>query len=224
MRVLSVNVGMPREIVAGGKTVRTGIFKTPVSGRIEARKLNLEGDGQADLTVHGGPNKAIYAYPSEHYSYWQQKFPDMNLPWGMFGENLTLEGLTENDVCVGDRFRMGTAVLMATQPRLPCYKLGIRFGRNDIIDQFLTSGRTGFYFAVVEPGEIGKDDLVERIEADEHRISISTLLRLIFIEEQPDARLLKQALNVKALSAGWRTRILKKLEKLTAQEADSHSQ
>ncbi|HSC71578.1 MAG TPA: MOSC domain-containing protein, partial [Candidatus Methylomirabilis sp.] len=129
MRLVSVNVGLPREVAAKGKRVRTGIFKEPVDGRVLLRTLNLEGDRQADLTVHGGPSKAVYAYPSEHYQYWRKELPDMHLPWGMFGENFTTEGLLEGQVHVGDRFRIGSAELMVTEPRLPCYKLGVRFGR-----------------------------------------------------------------------------------------------
>ena len=137
MKILSVNVGLPRQVVSDGKSVTTGIYKSPIHGRVKVTRLNIEGDGQADLSVHGGPNKAVYAYPSEHYAYWQREIPDIEMPWGMFGENLTLEGLLENDAHIGDRFRMGTAVLMVTQPRLPCYKLGIKFGRDDVPERLL---------------------------------------------------------------------------------------
>ena len=132
--------------------MKTGIFKTPINGRVRVRTLNLEGDRQADLSVHGGPDKAIYAYPSEHYDYWRGEFPDMELHWGMFGENLTTSGLLEGAVNVGDQFRIGSAITMVTQPRVPCYKLAAKFGREDIVKRFLASGRSGFYLKVMQEG------------------------------------------------------------------------
>src|SRR5262245_28815032 len=134
MRVVSVNVGLPQTVTWKGQLVMTGIFKAPIDGRVQVRRLNLDGDRQADLSVHGGPNKAIYVYPSEHYDYWRDEFPGMELPWGMFGENFTTVGLQEGAVHVGDQFRIGSAVAMVTQPRLPCYKLAAKFGREDIIE------------------------------------------------------------------------------------------
>ena len=141
MKVISVNVGRPQLVVSNEKPVSTAIFKHSVAGRVAVRTLNLDGDRQADLSVHGGPSKAVYAYPSEHYEYWKQELPEMELPWGVFGENLTISGLTESELNVGDKFQAGTAVIMVTEPRMPCYKLGIRFGRSDIIKRFLASGR-----------------------------------------------------------------------------------
>ncbi|MBI2115875.1 MAG: MOSC domain-containing protein, partial [candidate division NC10 bacterium] len=161
MKLISVNVGLPREVVYKGKTVKTGIFKEPVPGRVQVHRLNLDGDRQADLSVHGGPSKAVYAYPSEHYGYWRQELPGMDLPWGMFGENFTTEGLLEDLVNIGDRFRVGSAEVMVTEPRLPCYKLGVKFGREDIVKRFLQSGRTGFYVAVLQEGEVGAGDGIE---------------------------------------------------------------
>jgi MOSC domain-containing protein YiiM len=155
MQVISVNVGLPREVLWKGKVVSTGIFKEPVEGRVQVRSLNLDGDRQADLTVHGGVDKAVYAYPAEHYDYWRNQLPEMELPWGMFGENWTIEGLSEDAVNIGDCFRIGSAEVIATQPRMPCYKLGIRFGRTDIVKRFLDSRLTGVYFSVVEEGEVG---------------------------------------------------------------------
>lgn len=213
MKVLSVNVGLPRQMVLAGRVVTTGIFKAPVSGRVKVRKLNLEGDAQADLSVHGGPNKAVYAYPAEHYAFWKRELPGTALPWGMFGENLTLEGVLEDDAHIGDQFRIGTAVLMVTQPRTPCYKLGIKFGREDLEARFLASGRTGFYLAVVQEGELGQGDRVELVEQDKNRVSVSTILRLYFHQELPDAALVRQVLQVEALPSGWRKRFLKMLEK-----------
>ncbi len=211
MKILSVNVGLPMEIVANGKSVTTGIYKNPVHGRVKVGRLNLEGDGQADLSVHGGINKAVYAYPSEHYKYWRCELPGLDMPWGMFGENLTLEGLLEDSAHIGDRFRMGTALLMVTQPRLPCYKLGVRFGRDDMPDRFLTSRRTGFYFAVVEEGELGEGDAPEPVYRETNRVSITDLLRLEYDHKNPDFRLIERALQVEALTQGWQKRLRKKL-------------
>jgi MOSC domain-containing protein YiiM len=215
MKILSVNVGLPVQIESGGKTVTTAIHKSPVRNRIKVGKLNLEGDGQADLSVHGGPNKAVYAYPSEHYEYWQREFPGKEIPQGMFGENLTLEGLVETDAHVGDRFQMGTVVLMVTQPRLPCYKLGIRFGMEDVPDRFLSSRRTGFYFAVVEEGELGEGDAVRRIHQDANRVSIADILRLLYDDQPQDPQLFERAMNVKALSPSWKRRLLRKMREPT---------
>jgi MOSC domain-containing protein YiiM len=218
MKILSVNVGLPREVVSGGKTVKTGIYKFPVHRRVKVSKLNIKGDGQADLSVHGGPNKAVYAYPSEHYEYWRREFPGMEMPRGMFGENLTLEGLLEDDAHIGDRFRMGTTVLMVTQPRLPCYKLGIRFAREDMPERFFSSRRTGFYFAVVEEGELGEGDAVEPIHRDANRISVADILRLNYDYENQDALLIERALHVEALTPGWRKRLLERLDHRTDDE------
>jgi len=212
MKVLSANVGLPRQIAAGGRVVTTGIFKAPVSGRVKVHKLNLEGDAQADLSIHGGVDKAVYAYPSEHYAFWKRELPGMELPWGMFGENLTLEGALEDDAHIGDQFRIGTAILMVTQPRTPCYKLGIKFGRQDMLTRFPASGRTGFYFAVLQEGELGHGDQVELIERDKNQISVSTILSLYFNRELPDAKLVRQVLRVGALPSGWRKHFLKMLE------------
>ena len=163
MRVVSLSVGLPREVEWDGHTVLTSIFKAPVNRRLRVTTLNFEGDEQSDLTVHGGVDKAVYAYPSEHYAYWRHELPGMDLPWAVFGENLTTEGLLEADVRIGDRFRVGSAEFIVTQPRMPCYKLGIRFGRMDILKRFLKSGRTGFYFAVTTEGEVGAGDPIEPI-------------------------------------------------------------
>src|SRR6516164_5659402 len=154
MRVVSVNCGLPREVQRRGRTVTTGIYKQPVVGRVALRKLNLEGDGQADLTVHGGEAKAVYCYPLAHYDYWKANFPDRSFPIGMFGENFTTEGLSEDAVFLGDRFTVGSAEVVVTQIRLPCYKLGVRFESDDIIKRFLASARTGFYLAVTREGAV----------------------------------------------------------------------
>jgi MOSC domain-containing protein YiiM len=157
MKLISVNVGLPRIVMSKGDPVSTGIFKVPVAGSVMLRTLNLDGDRQADLSVHGGPSKAVYVYPSEHYEYWQRELPEMELPWGMFGENFTTVGLFESELNIGDKFRVGSAIVVVTEPRMPCYKLGITFGRADIVKRFLASERTGFYFAVLQEGEVGVD-------------------------------------------------------------------
>src|SRR5262249_3326376 len=146
VKLISVNVGLPREVPWNGRTIATGIFKAPVAGRVAMRTLNLDGDRQADLSVHGGPAKAVYCYPSEHYPLWTHEL-GRELPIGMFGENCTTEGLGEDDVHLGDEFTIGSARVVVTQPRMPCFKLGIRFQSEDIIKRFLASGRSGFYVA-----------------------------------------------------------------------------
>jgi MOSC domain-containing protein YiiM len=158
MKIISVNVGLPRLVLRNDEPVSTGIFKEPIAGRVMMRKLNLDGDRQSDLSVHGGPEKAVYVYPSEHYDFWKHELPDMDLPWGVFGENFTTTGLFETEVNIGDKFRIGAAEVMVTQPRMPCYKLGIRFGRADIIKRFLVSERSGFYLSVLKEGEVGAGD------------------------------------------------------------------
>ena len=160
MRVLSVNVGRSRDVEWRGEVVRTGIFKAPVTGRAAVTRLNVAGDQQADLSVHGGVDKAVYAYPGEHYAFWREALPGVELPWGAFGENLTTDGLSEATVRVGDELRIGSTQLVVTQPRMPCFKLNVRFGRPDMVKRFLRSGRTGFYLAVVQEGDIGPGDAV----------------------------------------------------------------
>ena len=180
----------------------TGIFKTPVQKRLRMRALNLEGDRQADLSVHGGQDKAVYAYPSEHYPYWKNELPGMELPWGTFGENLTTEGLLESDVGLGDRFTIGTAEVVVTQPRLPCFKLNLKFDRDDMVKRFLASRRTGFYFRVLREGEIGAGDEIVRVHQDENRVSISDALK-IYLGEPDSDELRERALRVRYLSTSW---------------------
>jgi MOSC domain-containing protein YiiM len=202
MQVISVNVGLPREVIWKGKTVSTGIFKEPVEGRIRMRSLNLDGDRQADLTVHGGQDKAVYAYPVEHYAYWQQKCPDEELPWGSFGENLTVEGLSETTVNIGDRFRIGSAEVMVTQPRFPCFKLNLKFARDDMVRQFLNSRLSGIYFSVMQEGEIGTGDEIELIHQDEHNVTVADIVQ-IYVREANEA-LVRRAVQVPALAASLR--------------------
>lgn len=213
MRLVSVNIGHPREVIYKGKTVTTGIFKEPVEGRITLRRLNLDGDRQADLSVHGGLSKAAYAYPIEHYEYWREQLPGVDLPWGMFGENFTTEGLREDSVNIGDRFRIGSAEVMVTEPRLPCYKLAAKFGRDDIIKRFLHSGRTGFYFAVMQEGEVGTGDGIELVSRDEHSVTVADITRL-YVREKDDVGTLRRAVQVTALPESWRAYFGKRIEKL----------
>ena len=211
MRIVSVNVGLPRAVTWRGKTVTTAIFKEPVAGRVALRSLNLDGDRQADLTVHGGREKAVYAYPVEHYRHWRTELADAALPYGAFGENLTTEGLREDAVHVGDRFRIGSTEMLVTQPRLPCYKLGIRFGRADMVKRFLASGRTGFYLAVLREGEVGAGDAIELVARDEPGVSIAEITRL-YVGKDPDDEALRRAIRVPALPASWRAHFLERLE------------
>lgn len=214
MHIVSVNVGLPREVAWGNEVVRTGIFKQPIDGRVVLRRLNLDGDAQADLSVHGGPDKAVYAYPIEHYAYWRQQLPGRELPLGIFGENLTLAGLTEEAAHIGDELRIGTARLVITQPRLPCFKLGIRFGDPAILARFLASNRPGFYLAVLQEGEIGAGDLVERVHEDENRPTMTDLFRLM-VHDKTNSELMRRALRVRHLAEALR----KKFENRLAQRA-----
>ena len=211
MKIVSLQVGRPRLTVWNGQTVSTGIYKTPVGGRVMLRALNLDGDRQADLSVHGGPEKAAYAYPSEHYIYWREELPGVELPWGMFGENFTTEGLDESTVNVGDRFRIGSAEVTVTQPRLPCHKLGIKFGRADVLKRFLASGRTGFYFSVRREGEVGAGDEVELVGRDEHNVTVADVLRL-YVRDGGDVETLRRAVAVEALPESWRGHFRQRLE------------
>ena len=203
MKLVSVNVGLPRRVPWLADSVETGIFKEPVQDAVRLRRLNLDSDRQADLSVHGGPNRAAYVYPSEHYEFWRGELPGMELPWGVFGENFTTEGLLEESTHIGDRFRVGSAIVAVTQPRMPCYKLGIRFGRNDIIKRFLASGRTGFYLSVVEEGEVRAGDLVESLAVDQDGVSVADIVQL-YVARNPDGALLRRAVDLVALPASWR--------------------
>ncbi|HEY2972655.1 MAG TPA: MOSC domain-containing protein [Pyrinomonadaceae bacterium] len=214
LKLISVNVGLPREVNWNGTTITTGIFKEPVDGPVMLRTLNLDGDRQADLSVHGGVSKAVYAYPSEHYKYWETELPDVRLPYGMFGENLSTEGLLEDSVNVGDRFRVGEAELMVTEPRMPCYKLGIKFGRADILKKFLASRRTGFYFAVLKEGQVKAGDSIELLSRDANDIAVADVTRL-YAFEKDDLEMLQRVVKHEALSESWRDYFQHHLEKLT---------
>jgi MOSC domain-containing protein YiiM len=206
MKIVSLNVGLQREVIWHERTVTTGIFKEPVEGRVALRTLNLEGDAQADLTVHGGEYKAVYCYPVEHYSYWKKELPGRELPMGMFGENFTTDGLSEDSAHLGDRFSVGSAEVVVTQPRLPCYKLGLRFGSDDMVRRFLASGRTGFYLAVTREGETGAGDEIKVVSRDENAVPVSEITRLYIAKryEQKDVASLRKALRVAALPESWK--------------------
>jgi len=192
--------------------VTTAIFKQPVDGHVRVNKLNLEGDAQADLTVHGGWSKAVYAYPGEHYEYWRKELPEMELGDSQFGENLTTEGLIETEVFIGDRLRIGTAEFIVTEPRMPCYKLGIRFGRKDILRRFLQSRRSGFYLAVTKTGDLAADDDVELLARDENNVSVTDIVR-VWVEDKGDVDTMKRALNIGSLPETWKEPFRDRIEK-----------
>ncbi len=210
MRIISLNVGLPRQVTFQGQLVTTGIFKEPVQGRVRLRRLNLDGDRQADLTVHGGVDKAVYAYPEEHYDFWRKELQGMPLPWGMFGENFTTQGMFEDLVNIGDQFQVGSTRLVATQPRMPCYKLGVKFGRMDIIKRFLESGLTGIYFKVLQEGEVGVGDEIKLIEKDDNKVTVRDIVRLYTIDEK-DVQTMERAIKVKDLPDGWRYHFMEQL-------------
>jgi MOSC domain-containing protein YiiM len=210
VKVISLNVARPHLMVYKGVTINTGIFKQPVTGRVLLHTLNLDGDRQADLSVHGGPNKAVYGYASEHYEFWRQELPDTKLPWGAFGENFTTEGLREEELHVGDRFRVGSATVMVRQPRMPCYKLAAKFQRDDMIKRFLRSGWSGFYFSVEAEGEVGEGDSFELISRSNDGITIAEMNQL-YIQEKYNRDLLQKAIATAALPEDWREYFLPRL-------------
>jgi MOSC domain-containing protein YiiM len=215
MRVLSVNAGLPREVTWRGKPVTTGIYKEPVDGRVPVRRLNLDGDRQADLRVHGGPDKAVYAYPSEFYELWSRERPELELGPGTFGENLTTEGLVDTELSVGDRFRVGTAELVVTQPRLPCFKLGIRMGRDAFVTEFLERGLLGFYLAVAREGDIAAGDPIVEVARDPRGFRVTEVARL-FARDRDDVEGLRRAAALDVLPESWRDHFARRLSALAA--------
>lgn len=213
MRVLSVNVGLPREISVPDGVVVTGIFKSPVEGKVALRGYNLDGDRQADLTAHGGPYKAVYLYPSEHYSYWATQLPGFDLPPGVFGENLTTEGINEEAVHIGDRFRIGSAIVQVTQPRMPCFKLAIRFRLPEMVKKFWNSRRHGIYFSVVTEGELERGDTIHQVAEDPERVSVADIVRL-YKGEATDRELISRALR-SPLHGSWKTGIRSRLSEFS---------
>jgi MOSC domain-containing protein YiiM len=210
MKLISLNVARPRLTVFNGQTINTGIFKQPVSGPVSLRTLNLDGDQQEDLTVHGGPKKAVYAYPSEHYSFWRDELPGANLPWGMFGENFTIDGLFERDVHVGDRLQIGSAIIVVRQPRIPCYKLAAKFKRKDILARFLRSGRSGFYFSVEREGVVQTGDSFEILSRELQAITIAEMNH-VFVNDHYNRELLDKAIASPALPEDWREHFEKRI-------------
>ena len=215
MRVVSVNVGLPREVMWHGRSVTTGIYKEPVAGRVALRTLNLDGDRQADLNVHGGKDKAVYCYPIEHYDYWKKELPGRDLPLGVFGENFTTDGLLEDSVHLGDRFSVGSAEVVVTQPRLPCYKLGVRFGSDDMVRRFLASGRSGFYVAVRREGEVEAGDEIKVIAREANAVPVPAITYLYIAKRygDDDMVLLRRALHVAALPESWKEYFRERLQK-----------
>ena len=213
MRIISLNVGKPELVIVNDQPVSTSIFKEPIADRVMLRTLNLDGDRQADLSVHGGRDKAVYVYPSEHYLFWKHELPEMELPWGMFGENLTTTGLLETETHIGDRFRVGSAEVKVTQPRMPCYKLAIRFERNDIIKRFLVSERTGFYLSVLKEGEVGAGDEFELLERNTADVRVVDVIRL-YSSDKRDLDLLRRAIASESLPNSWREHFRERLRKL----------
>jgi len=208
--LVSVNVGLPREVPWHGRVVRTSIWKDPVEGLVHVSSLNLDGDKQSDLSVHGGPEKAVYAYPREHYEYWRRELPGTDLAWGAFGENFTTEGLLETDIRIGDRLRVGSAEFLVTQPRMPCFKLGIRFGRDDMVKRFLRSGRSGFYLAVVREGDVARGDSLEFVGRDEHGVTVADVASL-YASDRDNEDLLRRVVDVPSLPESWKGYFRKRL-------------
>lgn len=210
MKLISINVARPRLALYNGQTVNTGIFKVPVSGPVQLRTLNLDGDRQADLAVHGGPNKAVYAYPSEHHAFWREELPGTPLPPGMFGENFTTKGLLEGDLHIGDRLQLGSAVIVVRQPRIPCYKLAVKFQRRDILARFLRSGRSGFYFSVEREGTVQAGDSFEFLSRAPSGITIAEMNHL-FADDLYNPQLLDKAIATSALPEDWRDYFQKRM-------------
>ena len=203
MKLLSVNVSLPREITVKGKTVRTGIFKEPVNRRVQVKTLNIDGDGQADLIGHGGEIRAVLVYSFENHAYWATELHRADFSFGQFGENFTVEGMLDDEIHVGDRFRIGSAVFEVTQPRVPCYKLAIKMESEGFYNQLLRHGRPGFYFRVLEEGEIGAGDAIERISVHPAEMTVRQMSNLLYFEKD-DLDSARNALRIQALSPGWR--------------------
>ena len=216
MKLISVNTGLPREVVWHNHSVLTGIFKDPVPGRVAVRRLNLDGDRQADLTVHGGEHKAVYCYPIAHYDYWRDELPGQSLPMGAFGENLTLESEMEDSVYLGDHLAIGSAEMIVTQPRMPCYKLGIRFGSDNMVKRFLVSARTGFYCRVAREGEVGAGDEIRLMARDSRPVSVAEITRLYVAKSYSgnDLAVLERALASSALPDSWKDYFRNRMQRM----------
>jgi len=215
MRLISVNVGRPQPVPYQDGVVSTGIYKEPVTGPVWVRRLNLDGDGQADLKVHGGEHKAVYAYPLEHYAFWSRELGRDDLGYGQFGENLTVEGLLEEQMNIGDVYRIGKALLQVSQPRSPCFKLGLRMGDEGFVARFSAENRTGFYLRVIEEGRITAGDAIERVEQAKDSISVRDAFRLRHGAGGTRAEY-ERASRVKALTPSWRAAFEKRLAEMSA--------
>ena len=214
MRIVSIAVGRPRDVVVSDRrSVTTSIFKTPVTGPVRIGRLNLEGDEQSDLTVHGGVNKAVYVYPMEHYAFWREELPGASLPYGAFGENITSDGMLEETVHIGDRLRIGSAECFVTQPRLPCFKLGIRFGRSDMVKRFLASRRTGFYLRVEIEGVASAGDAIAVVSRHPDAISVAEIVD-VFTDDRASPDRLRRAIALPALPNGWKKDFRRRLDKI----------
>ena len=215
-RLLSVNVGLPRDVTWQGKTVHTAVWKAPVEGPRMVRRLNIDGDGQGDLAGHGGEHRAVFVYQMDSYRYWQNELGRKDFTYGQFGENFTVEGLSDAEVCIGDRYRIGGALFEVTQPRVTCYRVGIRMNEPRMAALLVAHGRPGFYLRVLEEGEVKAGDEIVQIAAGPERMTVSEIDALLYMPGHPRARL-EQALRIPALSAGWRG----SFEALLAQERSS---
>ena len=202
-RLLSVNVGLPRDVAWKGRTVHTGVWKNAVTGRCRAGRLNLEGDGQGDLAGHGGEHRAVFVYQIESYRYWQEQLKRSDFVYGQFGENFTIEGLVDDAVCIGDRFQIGTALFEVTQPRVTCFRVGIRMNEPRMAALLTSSGRPGFYFRVLREGEVGAGDEIVKVGEAGERMTVAEINALLYLPPHPRERL-ERALRIAALSAGWR--------------------
>ena len=203
-RLLSVNVGLPRDIVWRGRTVHTGVWKDPVQGRCRVGRLNLEGDGQGDLAGHGGEQRAVFVYQIESYRYWQDQLGRTDFVYGQFGENFTVEGLPDDGVSIGDRYGIGSALFEVTQPRVTCYRVGIRMNEPRMPALLTSSGRPGFYFRVLKEGEVEAGDEIVKVEEGKERMSVAEVNALLYLPPHPRDRL-ERASQIAALSPGWRS-------------------
>ena len=211
MKLLSVNVSLPKTVSVNGRTYRTGIYKQAVGGRVPLRRLNLAGDGQGDLKNHGGEFQAVYCYPHEHYAFWADQLARDDFEFGQFGENFTTEGLLESEVCVGDVFRIGNAVIQVTQPRVPCYKLANKLGVPGFDRTFLRANRSGFYVRVLEAGDVGAGDSIARISSDPVGMTVAEVNAALYLDKQLIEA--ERALEIEALSPGWKRSFEKLLAK-----------
>jgi len=216
IKVVSVNVGLPKQISYGMRQVVTSIFKEPIEGRVKVTTLNLDGDAQADLSVHGGLDKAIYSYSEEHYKYWKEVYPTIVMPFGMFGENLTTQGLNEDTVNIGDQYQIGSSRLVVTQPRMPCYKLGIKFGRMDILEKFINSQRPGIYYKVLEEGDLGAGDNITLLYKDKNNVTINDIVSLYINDHNDKENIskMKKATKLKSLPESWKIYFAQKISRL----------